>query len=224
MLNIKKVAIATGIFASLSMMAACTTIDATTGAKIHSNTKTGALIGAAIGTAVGYASNKKPEAGRKNALLGLGIGALTGAAIGDYMDKQQAKLNQKLSGSGVTVTRNGDMLKLYMPSDITFPYDSATISPNFYKTLDDVSSVLSEYPSTYIDVTGYADATGSDEYNLGLSQRRAKATADYMVSKNVASQRLYVTGMGEANPIATNATEEGRAKNRRVEIEIRPVT
>ena len=84
--------------------------------------------------------------------------------------------------------------------------------------------MLSDYPSTYVDVIGYADSTGSDAYNLDLSQRRANSAANYLSGHGVASQRLYVTGMGESNPIADNSTPEGRAKNRRVEIKLRPVT
>jgi outer membrane protein OmpA-like peptidoglycan-associated protein len=206
-------------------LSACTTTDPKTGMVVRDNTKTNALIGAAVGAGLGYATNtSNSKEGRKNAIIGAGIGAIGGAAIGQYMDKQQAALREKLAGTGVTVTRNGDTLVLNMPSNVTFPVNGDTIDPSFYPVLADVSKVLVDYPSTYIDVTGHTDATGSDSYNMALSQRRANATAAYLVDHSVASQRLYVAGEGKTKPIATNETEEGRAKNRRVEITLRPVT
>ncbi len=204
-------------------LSACTTIDAVTGEKVKSNSKTGALIGAAIGVGLGYASNKDPKQGRKNAVIGAGVGALAGAAIGDYMDKQQAELKKKLEGTGVDVTRDGDKITLNMPGDITFATNSDLVSANFHKTLDDVAKVMVDYPSTYIDVTGHADSRGSDAYNLELSRKRAASVANYISAKGVAAQRLYVVGMGETQPIADNNTDAGRAKNRRVTIELRPV-
>ena len=219
-----KIKMTIGAMALVSMLGACTTIDPNTGEKVRDNSKTGALIGAVVGAAAGYASNDKSSVGRKNAIIGAGIGALGGYAIGDYMDKQQSELRKKLEGTGVTVARNGDEIVLNMPGDITFEYNQDTLQPQFYSVLNDVSKVLSDYPSTYVDVIGYADSTGSDAYNLDLSQRRANSAANYLSGHGVASQRLYVTGMGESNPIADNSTPEGRAKNRRVEIKLRPVT
>lgn len=205
-------------------LAACTTIDPITGEKIKSNSKTGALIGAAIGVGLGYATNKDPKQGRKNAVIGAGVGALAGSAIGDYMDKQQAELKKKLEGTGVDVVREGDKITLNMPGDVTFATNSDLVSANFYKTLNDVAKVMVDYPSTYVDVTGHADSRGSDAYNLELSRKRAISVANYISAQGVAEQRLFVTGMGEAQPIADNNTDAGRAKNRRVTIELRPVT
>lgn len=204
-------------------LSACTTIDSVTGEKVKSNSKTGALIGAAIGAGLGYASNKDPKQGRKNAVIGAGVGVLAGAAIGDYMDKQQAELKKKLEGSGVDVTREGDKITLNMPGDITFATNSDLVSANFYKTLNEVAKVMVDYPSTYIDITGHADSRGSDAYNLDLSRRRAASVANFITAQGVANERLFVTGMGESQPIADNNTDAGRAKNRRVTIELRPV-
>lgn len=207
------------------MTAACTTTDPRTGEVVRDNTKTNALIGAAIGAGLGYATNtNKGEQGRKNAVLGAGIGALAGAAVGQYMDKQQAELRRELAGTNVTVSRNGDNIVLNMPSDVTFATNSASIDSGFYPVLNDVAGVLNKYPSTYVDIVGHADSTGTDAINEPLSENRANSTAAYLTSRGVASQRLYVAGMGSRQPIASNATPEGRAKNRRVEITLRPVT
>jgi outer membrane protein OmpA-like peptidoglycan-associated protein len=207
------------------MTAACTTTDPHTGAVVRDNTKTNAIIGAAVGAGLGYATNtNRGEQGRKNALIGAGVGALAGAAVGKYMDRQQAELRKELAGTGIGVTRNGDNIILNMPSDVTFATNSATIESSFYGTLNDVATVLNKYPSTFVDIVGHADSTGGDALNQDLSERRANSTASYLVSRAVVNQRLFVAGLGETQPIASNDTVEGRAKNRRVEITLRPVT
>lgn len=213
------------IVSAAALSVACTTTDPVTGEVRRDNTRTGALIGAVAGGVLGYMTNtNKSEEGRTNALIGAGIGALAGAAVGRYMDQQQAALERELSGTGVGVTRVGNDIILNMPSDVTFAYDRAEIDARFYPVLDDVARVLNEYPATYVDVIGHADSTGSDEYNQGLSERRAGSVAGYLISRRVLRDRLYVAGMGERRPIASNATEEGRARNRRVEIVLRPHT
>ncbi len=205
-------------------LTACTTTDPYTGQTVRSNTRTGALVGAAVGAGLGYLSNDKSEQGRKNALIGAGVGALAGAGVGAYMDKQQAELRRQLADTGVTVTRQGDNIVLNMPSDVTFAFDRSDIQPQFFPVLDDVAGTLNQYPQTLIDVVGHADSVGSDEYNQALSERRASSVANYLVSRNVMPARLYVAGMGERQPIASNDTDAGRAKNRRVEIILRPYT
>jgi len=212
------------VIAGLSVvLAGCTTIDQNTGTRVTSNTKTGALIGAAIGAGVGILSNNDSNQRRKNAMLGAGIGAVAGAGVGVYMDKQQEELRRKLAGSGVEVTRSGDELILNMPGDITFQTNSAGIEPQFFPVLDNVAQVLNSYPATYIDIVGHADAQGSDAYNQDLSERRANSAAAYLVNHKVKVERIYVAGLGETVPIATNDTPEGRALNRRVEIHLRPM-
>ncbi|MGN6422198.1 MAG: OmpA family protein [Asticcacaulis sp.] len=213
--------LATAAFAVV--LAGCETTDTSNGLKTRSNTQTGALIGAVAGAAAGALSNKKGEQARKNAVLGAGIGALAGAGVGAYMDRQNKDLRAKLEGHGVYITRQGDNIVLNMPGDVTFSSGSADLNAGFMPVLNDVATILNQYPSTYIDVVGYADSQGSDAYNLDLSNRRANAVAGYLVGQKVKAERIYVAGMGEANPIATNATPEGRAQNRRVEITLRPV-
>lgn len=205
-------------------LGACTTIDPVTGETVRNNTGTGAIAGAVGGALLGYLTNTSDgEQGRKNALLGAGIGALGGAAVGNYMDRQQAELRRELAGTGVSVTRQGDDLILNMPSDVTFGVDRSDIQPQFYRVLDGVGVILNRYPQTLVDVVGHADSTGDDGYNQALSERRASAVASYLIDNGrVLRDRLYVQGRGESQPIASNATPEGRAQNRRVEIVLRP--
>lgn len=207
-------------------LVACTTTDPYTGMPVRNNTGTGVLAGAAGGALLGYLTNtNKGEQGRKNALIGAGIGALAGGAVGNYMDRQQADLRRSLETSGVMIRRNGDQIVLVMPSDVTFAVDKSDVQPQFTRVLDDVARTLNAYPQTTIDVVGHADSSGGADYNQGLSERRASAVADYLVRQGrVLSDRVFVAGMGSRQPIADNATAAGRAQNRRVEIILRPLT
>ena len=196
-----------------------------TGPRIGTRTATGAVVGAGAGALLGYLTNtNKSSEGRTNALIGAGIGALAGGAIGNYMDRQQARLQQQLAGTGVDVVRQGNNIVLDMPSDITFAFDRSDLQPQFYPVLDQIAATLNQYPQTYVDVVGHADAQGSDDYNLALSQRRASSVAGYLTSRNVLADRLFIAGQGERQPIASNDSEAGRAQNRRVEIILRPHT
>jgi len=214
----------TGVsLAALLGAAACTTTDPYSSTPRRNNTGTGVIAGALGGALLGYLTNtSNSEEGRKNALIGAGIGALGGAAVGQYMDRQQRELEAELSGTGVGVARQGDNLVLRMPSDVTFASNQSTVNSRFYATLDDVAAVLNRYDQSIIDIVGHADSDGTDEYNLNLSRQRASSVAQYLVQRNVLADRLYVNGEGESRPIASNATAEGKAQNRRVEITIRP--
>jgi len=207
-------------------MTACTTTDPYTGMPVRNNTGTGALAGAAGGALLGYLTNtNKGEQGRKNALIGAGVGALAGGAVGNYMDRQQADFRRSLEGSGVAIRRNGDQIVLVMPSDVTFAVDKSDVQPQFTRVLDDVARTLNAYPQTTIDVVGHADSTGPDDYNERLSERRAGSVAGYLTGPGrVLPDRIFVAGQGERQPIASNDTAEGRAQNRRVEIILRPLT
>jgi outer membrane protein OmpA-like peptidoglycan-associated protein len=203
------------------LLAGCTT-DPFTGEQKLGNAAGGALIGAGVGSVAGLAIGGSGN--RSAVLLGAGIGALAGGAIGTYMDQQEEELRAQLAGTGVSVTRQGELIILNMPSNITFPTDQDTVSTSFYPTLNAVALVLSEYNRTLVDVYGHTDATGDEGYNIDLSQRRALAVATYLNAQGVDSRRFHIQGYGEARPIATNATPEGRAQNRRVEIQLRPLT
>ena len=219
-----------GIFLVATGLAlvACTTsnTDPLTGRPQVSNTATGAGIGAAIGAVGGLiiARNKSGSDKRKAALIGAGIGALTGGGIGAYQDRQEQELRQQLVNSGVSVTRNGNTIILNMPSNVTFATDQDALNPAFFQVLDSVAIVLNKYPRTLLDIDGHTDSVGDVGYNQQLSERRAISVARYLNSRQVDSRRLQVIGFGETRPIADNATDQGRAANRRVEVRISPLT
>ena len=211
--------VVTGIF----VLQACTT-DPYTGQRKMSKTGWGSIIGAASGAAVGAATGRDSESRRKRALIGAGVGALAGGAVGVYMDKQEAKLRQQLQNTGVSVTREGDRIYLNMPGNITFKTDSSDINAGFYDVLNSVALVLKEYNKTIINITGHTDSVGADSYNKALSEKRAASVGRYLTSQGVDPMRVATQGMGESMPIASNDTPEGRQANRRVELELAPLT
>jgi outer membrane protein OmpA-like peptidoglycan-associated protein len=203
-----------------ALLGACTT-DPFTGEQKVSNTAGGAALGALAGAGVGLLAGGDD---RRNALIGAGVGALAGGAIGATMDRNEAELRAQLQGTGVSVTRAGDRIILNMPSDITFATDQDQVISAFYPVLNSVALVLKKYNRTVVDVYGHTDSTGDDNYNYQLSQRRALSVANYLTAQGVDSRRFGVQGFGETQPIASNATAAGRAQNRRVEIQLAPLT
>ncbi|MEO0327171.1 MAG: OmpA family protein [Pseudomonadota bacterium] len=212
--------------AALAVASCSSTTDPLTGRQQVNNTAAGAGIGAAIGAVGGLliAKDKSGSDKRKSALIGAGIGALVGGGVGAYMDKQEQELRQQLINSGVSVSRNGNQIVLNMPSNVTFATDQDALSPQFFQVLDSVAIILNKYPRTLLDVDGHTDNTGDAAYNQSLSERRAVSVARYLNSRQVDSRRLRIIGFGESRPIADNASEGGRAANRRVEIRISPLT
>jgi outer membrane protein OmpA-like peptidoglycan-associated protein len=207
------------------LLGACQTQDPYTGEEKTSHATRGAIFGALGGAAIGALTNTSSgKQAARNALIGAGIGALVGGAVGGYMDQQEAELRQRLRAAGVSVQRQGNNIVLVMASDITFDVDSDQVKPQFYQTLAAVGEVLAEYNKTMIEVSGHTDSTGSNEYNQDLSQRRANAVAYVLAQNGVMPGRMYVMGLGETRPVASNATPAGRARNRRVEIQIIPYT
>ena len=202
-------------------VAACQTVNPYTRESQTSKAAKGAGIGAAAGAVVGLLTKGDKL---QNALIGAGVGALAGGGVGYYMDVQEAKLRQRLEGTGVSVTRMGDNITLNMPSSLTFALNSADLNAQFYSALDGVSLVLKEYDKTVIEVAGHTDSSGSDQYNQALSERRAQSVAGYLSSHGVKTQRLITIGAGEGHPVASNDSEQGRAANRRVELTIVPIT
>ena len=205
-------------------LSACTTTDPYTGQNRLSNTAGGTLIGAGggalAGAIVGAAVGGDARVG---ALIGAGVGGLTGAAIGNYMDQQEAELRAQLQGTGVSVTRVGYQIILNMPSNITFATASSTVQPQFNQTLVSVGLVLRKFDKTIVDVYGHTDSQGDDAYNLRLSQDRAVSVATILANQGIDQRRFYIEGKGETSPVASNATEAGRAQNRRVEIQLSPI-
>jgi outer membrane protein OmpA-like peptidoglycan-associated protein len=220
----KQIIITISIMISLIFfLSACTTINPYTEEKQTSKLAIGAGIGAASGALIGYLTTSGKRR-RRNALIGAGVGAVAGGSIGYYMDVQEAKLRQELRGTGVSVTRSGNNIILNMPGNITFRTGSANIKPRFYGVLNSVAKVVNKYKKTYIDVKGHTDSVGSRAYNQQLSEARASSVGDYLASRNVMPERILRVGYGEDQPIASNATPGGRANNRRVTLQLSPIT
>ncbi|NNF99156.1 MAG: OmpA family protein [Desulfobacteraceae bacterium] len=201
----------------------CSTVNPYTDEKQTSKLAIGAGIGAAGGAVIGLltADSKNRQ---RNALIGAGIGALAGGSVGYYMDVQEAKLRQRLRDSGVSVTRSGNQLILNMPGNVTFSTGSSDINTNFHEVLNSVALILKEYEKTTVDVIGHTDSVGSETYNQRLSEDRARSVATYMGNQGILPARLLVAGYGENQPIASNSTPEGRSQNRRVALQITPLT
>ncbi len=205
-------------------LSGCETLDAYTGESKTSKATKGAIIGAVSGAVVGLVSGDDSVERRKRALIGAGLGALAGGAVGYYMDQQEAKLRAELQGTGVSVTRIGDNITLNMPGNVTFATDSADLSPAFFDVLNSVSTVLDEFDKTVVEVAGHTDSDGTQSYNESLSERRAGSVAAYLRTQGINDQRLITVGMGEIAPAADNNTAAGKQANRRVEITMVPVT
>jgi len=205
---------------SLVTVSACVT-DPNTGEKKVSRTAIGAGGGALAGLLLGGLIG-----GGTGRIIGAGIGGIAGGAVGYQMDKQIRELKESTAGSGVDITEvdNGQAILLNLPDGVTFDVDSSTLKPQFRSTLDQIAGSMNQYPNSLIDVYGHTDSTGSDQYNQALSERRASTVANYLVMQGVSAARIRSQGYGETMPIASNDTIEGRARNRRVEIKIVPIT
>jgi outer membrane protein OmpA-like peptidoglycan-associated protein len=209
-------------FAALSLLtvSACVT-DPNTGEKKISRTAIGGVGGVLAGGLLGGLIG-----GKTGRIVGAGIGGVAGAAVGYQMDKQIKELKETTAGSGVDVSSvdNGKAILVNLPDGVTFDVGSYTLLPAFRATLDEVAQSLNQYPNSLIDVYGHTDSTGSDTYNQTLSENRARTVANYLISRGVSASRIRSQGFGETMPVTSNDTDAGRAKNRRVEIKIVPVT
>ncbi|KAF1054034.1 MAG: putative lipoprotein YiaD [Stenotrophomonas maltophilia] len=175
----------------------------------------GALAGAVAGAAIDHNNRGK------GALIGAAVAGMAGAGYGYYADKQEAELRRQMQGTGVQVQRQGDEIKLIMPGNITFATDSSDIAPSFYAPLNNLASSFKQFNQNSIEIVGYTDSTGSRAHNMDLSQRRAQSVATYLNSQGVDPSRLSTRGLGPDQPIASNASVDGRAQNRRVEVNLR---
>ncbi|MHB8668312.1 MAG: OmpA family protein [Burkholderiales bacterium] len=186
----------------------------------------GAIIGVIGGAAVGAIGNKSNR--NRGAIIGAIGGGLAGTAVGSYMDSQQKDFEKALApevrAGEISIQKVGQHdLLITMTGQTAFDFNSTSIKPGFYTTMDKIASILTRYGKTQLTVIGYTDNVGSVQYNQNLSERRAKAVNDYLANKGVLLQRLTFIGRGESAPRASNATEEGRRLNRRVEILVEPV-
>ncbi|HAY16983.1 MAG TPA: cell envelope biogenesis protein OmpA, partial [Halomonas sp.] len=188
----------------------------------RSSTAMGTGIGAAIGAAAGALSGDGSTSRRDRALIGAAVGAAAGAGMGAYMDRQEQQLRDNLQGSRIEIDRRGDDIVLNMPSSVTFGFDSAELTADARSALNEVANVLTQYTDTRVNIAGHTDSTGDASYNQRLSERRAQSVGNYLSQNGVSSMRLNTMGYGANQPVASNATEQGRAQNRRVEITLTP--
>lgn len=189
-----------------------------TGCKTLNNAEKGAMIGTGTGAAVGAGIGKLAGNTAIGAIIGAGVGGATGAVIGNYMDKQAAEMQKDLEGA--KVERVGEGIKITFDSGILFALNSSALNQQSKDQLDKLSQILNKYSDTNILVEGHTDNTGTAEYNMKLSERRAQSVSTYLEGHNVAYSRITTKGYGEEQPIVTNDTPEHRALNRRVEIAI----
>ncbi|EOV8838754.1 OmpA family lipoprotein [Cronobacter dublinensis] len=217
----KRIMLVAAVISGALVISGCTT-NPYTGEREAGKSGIGAGIGSVVGAGVGVLSSSKKDRG-KGALIGAAAGAALGGGVGYYMDVQEAKLRQKMQGTGVSVTRSGDNIILNMPNNVTFDSSQANLKPAGANTLTGVAMVLKEYPKTVVNVVGYTDSTGGQALNMKLSQQRAESVASALITQGVAANRIRTSGMGPANPVASNSTEEGKAQNRRVEITLSPL-
>jgi len=192
-------------------------------------TQKGAAYGTVIGAAVGAGLGQAIGGDTGGTLLGAGIGAvvggLAGAGIGNYMEKQEVALQQQLAASeAASVRRDANVLAVTFKSDMLFDSGSTALKPGAYQEINRVAQVLVQYPETRIRVSGHTDADGAEEFNQGLSVRRAENVRNALVAQGVAAARVSTIGFGETQPIADNNTEAGKQLNRRVVVTIEPLS
>ncbi len=194
------------------MLSGCETLSDT-----QRNTAIGGAGGAAAGAIIGAVTGSH-KVGR-DAAIGAGVGALGGYIWSKHMEEQKKAMEQATAGTGVGVTRTTDnQLKLDIPSDISFDVNRADIRSNFRPILDRFAQTLNSNAATTVRIIGHTDSSGSDAINSPLSVNRAANTRNYLADRGVATSRIAIDGRGAREPIASNDTVSGRAKNRRVEI------
>ncbi|ULQ45757.1 OmpA family protein [Flagellatimonas centrodinii] len=187
------------------------------------DTKRGAAIGAVLGAVAGHQVD-----GDKGRYIGAVVGALAGGAAGNYMDKQRKELEQKLAAEAARdelqiVQLSGDALKIGVASDISFETNSATLQSGALNTFAKIANVLKDYDKTVIHVVGHTDSTGSAQYNQSLSERRAAAVSTFLASQGVPPSRVREEGRGERELLIRTGDNVNEARNRRVDIIIKPV-
>lgn len=182
------------------------------------NAQRGAVIGGAGGAVVGGVIGAASGSTAKGAIIGAAVGGAAGAIIGDQMDRRAAELRQDIPGA--KVERVGEGILVTFDTGLLFGLDSAVVRPAAQTNLRNLATNLDKYPDTDLLIVGHTDSTGTESYNLALSRRRAMAVADYLAAQGVARTRLRMDGRGELEPVASNATEDGRQQNRRVEVAI----
>jgi outer membrane protein OmpA-like peptidoglycan-associated protein len=183
-----------------------------------SNTVKGGAIGAAAGGVLGAVIGKQAGNTAVGAIIGAVVGGTAGALIGNYMDKQAAEMQKDLEGA--KVERIGEGIKITFDSGILFDVNSSTLKEDAKTNISKLSTILKKYSDTNILVEGHTDSDGTDAYNQALSERRAASVSGFAKGQGVAGERFTTVGYGESQPVASNETVDGKAKNRRVDIAI----
>ncbi|MGC4041759.1 MAG: OmpA family protein [Flavobacterium sp.] len=215
MKNIKIVALA-GLFLFGSLFTSCESVQNTN--KTQRGAAIGAVGGAVIGGILGNNLGKGGN-GALGAVLGGVVGGVAGGVIGNKMDKQAREIETAVPGA--QVERVGEGIKLTLGENaVRFDTNKSTLTVGAKANLDKLVPVFNQYPDTNIQIYGYTDSTGTPEYNLKLSGERAASVKSYLAGKGISASRFNTTGMGIADPIASNETVEGRSQNRRVEFAI----
>lgn len=203
---------------SLIGVSACVT-DPNTGEKKVSRTVLGSVGGAVAGGLLGGVIG-----GKTGRIIGAGVGGVAGGVVGYKMDQQIKELKEQTAGTGVDVTDQGDAILVNLPDGVTFATGSYAISPSFQQLLDRVAESLRTYPDSLVDVYGYTDTVGSSSSNQTLSENRARAVANYLIQRGVASGRIRSMGFGETNLKVQTGDNVNEPLNRRVEIKIVPIS
>lgn len=200
-----------GAAAAIVLVTGCANMDDT-----QRRTATGAGIGALAGAVIGSATGGNAGTG---AVVGAGVGALGTYIWSQNMERQKREMEQATQGTGIAVTQTADnQLKLNIPSDISFAVGRSDIQPNFAPVLDQFAAGLRNNPNTDVRIVGHTDSTGSDAINNPLSLARAESARNFLTMRGVSGARIQVEGRGSHQPVASNDTLDGRARNRRVEI------
>ncbi|CAM3375106.1 OmpA-like domain-containing protein [Flavobacterium longum] len=204
------------LFSAGTFLSSCESV------KNTNKTQRGAAIGAVSGAVIGGVLGNNLGKGGKGAMgavIGGVVGGVAGGVIGNKMDKQAREIDNALPGA--EVERVGEGIKLTLKENaVRFNVNKSTLTSTAKTNLEKLIPVFKEYADTNISIFGYTDSDGTDEYNLKLSRERAASVRDYLISKGIAASRFTTTGMGEADPIATNETADGKSQNRRVEFAI----
>jgi outer membrane protein OmpA-like peptidoglycan-associated protein len=199
----------TTVVAMAALLSGCSSLN---------QTQRGAVIGAGAGGAVGAAVGAATGSTARGAIIGAAVGGVAGAVIGAQMDKQRDELASDLEGA--RVERYGEGVLVTFDSGLLFDFDSSVVKGAARSNLTDLANSLRKYPDTEVLIVDHTDAQGSDSYNQGLSERRAAAAKNFLVSQGVPTDRVRTEGLGESEPVASNDTDAGRAQNRRVEVAI----
>ena len=215
-MKINKLNIAAYFIAGSLLLTSCESV------QNANNTQKGAAIGTAAGAVIGgILGNNIGKGGNAplGAVLGGVVGGVAGGVIGDKMDKQAKEIKETLPGA--EVERVGEGIKVTLNENtVNFDFNSANLTTLAKSNLDKLVTVLKNNPDTNINIYGHTDSIGTDAVNLRISSQRAAAVKNYFVANGISASRIFTEGLGKSSPIASNDTDAGRAKNRRVEFAI----